>query len=151
MLHMDEGGSIVSVEYGQPGGGCRTRSDGPVQLPTRLVLRSSVAAKFAKDAPRLAIGPVRVTPEYVDDPAMGVEGVGLPRVQPIIQHPPGSDHTAPRSLQTRRGWPRRTQRAKRASCRSTGTTRGGLRSFTAGRCFLTAAAEWIPGRRPPVL
>lgn len=36
MLHMDEGGSIVSVEYGQPGGGCRTRSEGPVQLPARL-------------------------------------------------------------------------------------------------------------------
>lgn len=37
------------------------------------MLRSSVSAKFAKDAPRLAIGPVRVTPEYVDDPAMGVD------------------------------------------------------------------------------
>lgn len=39
VLHMDEGGSIVSVEYGQPGGGCRTRSEGPVQLPARVVRR----------------------------------------------------------------------------------------------------------------
>lgn len=45
----------------------------PAPLGGAQVLRSSVSAKFAKDAPRLAIGPVRVTPEFVDDPSAGVD------------------------------------------------------------------------------
>ena len=70
---MDEAGHVLSVEYGQPGGGCRTRGDGLAQAPAVVALRSSASAKFAKDAPRLAFGPVRVTPDFVDDPAFGTD------------------------------------------------------------------------------
>lgn len=71
VLHMDEAGHVVSLEYGQPGGGCRIRSDMVPDCPDRLAFRTSVSAKFAKEAPRLPVGPVRVTPDFEDDPFAG--------------------------------------------------------------------------------